>query len=622
MSLKRSLSFLDVFCIASGAMISSGIFILPALAYARVGPAMVVSYLIAGVLALLGILSVAELSTAMPRAGGDYYFVTRSLGPLMGTVAGLLGWFALSLKTAFAIFGIAEVIHLVSGGALPVFGVSAVVCVLFVFLNIWGVDVAAKLEVWLVFALLSLMAVFFIAGAPHVEATNLHPFLAEGADRWTVLATAGFVFVSFGGLLKVASMAEEVKNPKRNMPLAFISSVICITGLYVAMLWVTSGVLPGSELRGSMSPIADAAKSFWGRGGYILITVAAMLAFLTTANAGIMAASRYPLALSRDRLIPPFAGRVGKRQTPTAAVIITGTFILGSLLLDLELLVKAASAVVLAAYVLSNLAVLILRQSRIENYRPSFKVPLYPVLPIFGVIVFSVLVLSMGLATILMSIGFVAVAVVVYLAYGRRHADQQYALLYLLERITNKELSDYSLESELRTVLHERDEVIHDVIDTVFDRAVVLDYDEEVGCERLFYDAGQALAKPLKMEPAEVESLLKEREEESSTVLAPLVAVPHLIVPGDDSFEVLVVRGREGINFPEEGAAVKAAFIIAGSRNKRSLHLKALAAIAHITQHPEFKDRWLSARNEQGMRDILLLSERNRGAPFAADTQR
>ena len=111
---KKGLGFVDVFCIASGAMISSGIFVLPGLAFSLIGPAMVISYLIAGLLALIGVLSVIELATAMPKAGGDYYFLTRSLGPLVGTVSGLLSWFALSLKTAFAIFGLAEVVVRVS----------------------------------------------------------------------------------------------------------------------------------------------------------------------------------------------------------------------------------------------------------------------------------------------------------------------------------------------------------------------------------------------------------------------------------------------------------------------------------------------------------------------------
>ena len=107
--MERKLNFLDVFSIASGAMISSGIFVLPAIAYNHTGSSLFISYLIGGIIALIGILSIAELSSAMPKAGGDYYFISRSFGPLMGTINGFLSWFALSLKSAFAIYGLSGV---------------------------------------------------------------------------------------------------------------------------------------------------------------------------------------------------------------------------------------------------------------------------------------------------------------------------------------------------------------------------------------------------------------------------------------------------------------------------------------------------------------------------------
>lgn len=107
MALKKSLGLYGVYSIASGAMISSGIFILPALAFTMAGPGVVISYLLAGAAAVLGMLNVIELVTAMPKAGGDYYYITRTLGPLAGSVSGLLSWAALSLKGAFAVYGLA-----------------------------------------------------------------------------------------------------------------------------------------------------------------------------------------------------------------------------------------------------------------------------------------------------------------------------------------------------------------------------------------------------------------------------------------------------------------------------------------------------------------------------------
>ncbi|MCK4565373.1 MAG: amino acid permease, partial [Verrucomicrobia bacterium] len=202
--MKKGLGFTDVFCIAAGAMISSGIFVLPGLAFSLVGPAMVVSYLIAGMLALIGVFSVIELATAMPKAGGDYYFLTRSLGPLVGTVSGLLSWFALSLKTAFAVFGLAEVVFLLSGGRVPLFATAAPVTFFFVALNIKGTEAAAKFEVVLVFSLLLLMGGYFALGAPNIQLSHFRPFIVEGGGIRAIFSTAGFVFVSFGGLLKTA----------------------------------------------------------------------------------------------------------------------------------------------------------------------------------------------------------------------------------------------------------------------------------------------------------------------------------------------------------------------------------------------------------------------------------
>ena len=108
--LSKQLNLLHVFCIASGAMISSGIFVLPGLAHAKAGPAVVFSYFLAGLLATAGLLSIAELTTAMPKAGGDYFYISRGLGPATGTIAGLLSWFSLSLKSAFALIGMAVLV--------------------------------------------------------------------------------------------------------------------------------------------------------------------------------------------------------------------------------------------------------------------------------------------------------------------------------------------------------------------------------------------------------------------------------------------------------------------------------------------------------------------------------
>jgi len=609
--MKKGLGFWDVFCIAAGAMISSGIFVLPGLAFSLVGPAMIISYLIAGLLALIGVFSVIELATAMPKAGGDYYFLTRSLGPLVGTVSGLLSWFALSLKTAFAVFGLAEVVFLLSDGRVPLFATAIPVTFFFAFLNIKGTEAAAKFEVVLVFFLLLLMGSYFFLGAPNIHLSHFRPFIVEGGGIGAVLSTSGFVFVSFGGLLKTATIAEEVRNPRKNIPAGFIAATLAITVLYALLLTVTIGVLPPDELSGSFTPIADTARIFSGSIGYIAITAAAVLAFITTANAGIMSASRYPLALGRDNLLPPFTAKVNKQGSPTVAILLTSAVILASLLLDIEKLVKAASAVVISSYILSAAAVLVMRKSKLTNYRPTFHVPFCPWLPIFGIACFSFLIYDMGMAAVEISLGLVVLGLLIYFFYGRKRTNMDYALLHIAEGIMNRNLSSDSLEKELYEIIHDRDQVVHDAFDEILKTADAFDLEPGATPESLLRSISKMLEKELSLSEDEIRAKFIEREEQGSCVLTPFVAIPHIIVEGEKLFKILLVRSREGISF-ETDTSVKAFFVIVGSRDMRSMHLKALAAIAHMVQHAEFETRWTRAKNEVQLKDILLLAERVR----------
>ena len=611
MTKKKGLGFWDVFCIASGAMISSGIFVLPGLAFSLVGPAMIISYLIAGSLALIGVFSVIELATAMPKAGGDYYFLTRSLGPLVGTVSGLLSWFALSLKTAFAVFGLSEVVFLLSEGRIPLFATAVPVTVVFALLNMKGAEAAAKFEVFLVALLFLLLGTYFFIGAPNIQLSHFKPFMVEGGTFATILSTAGFVFVSFGGLLKTATIAEEVRNPRRNIPAGFIAAALAITVLYTLLLVVTVGVLPSEQLSNSFTPIADSARLLAGNWGFWAITLAAVLAFITTANAGIMSASRYPLALGRDKLLPPFTARLNKKGEPVVAIILTSIVILASLLLDIEKLVKAASAVVISSYILSAAAVLVMRKSKLTNYRPTFRVPLCPWLPIFGIVCFSLLIIDMGLAALEISLGLAAFGVMIYFFYGRKRSNMDYALLHVAERIVNRSLSDDSLEKELYEIIHDRDEVVHDAFDDILKTAAAIDLDPGATPESLLDAISQSLEKELSLSEDEIRAKFEERAAQGSCVVTPFVAIPHIVVEGDGLFKILLVRSREGVSF-ETDTSVKAFFVIVGSRDMRNMHLKALAAIAHMVQHPEFEKRWATAKNEVQLKDILLLSERVR----------
>ncbi|MFP4547236.1 MAG: amino acid permease [Fidelibacterota bacterium] len=609
MKLKKEISVLGVFSIATGAMISSGIFILPGLAFSKVGPAVFVSYFIAGLLGLLGILSIIELSTAMPKAGGDFYFINKSLGPLFGTISGFLGWFTLSLKSAFAIFGISEIVFLYTSVSPLI--TSLILCLLFVVMNIIGVKEAAIFQIIMVVGLLALILLYILFSLPKVNFDHFSPFLTGSYND--ILVTAGFVFISFGGLLNIANISEEVVNPKRNIPLGMLASIIVVTILYTIMTFIITGTLSPAAFSQSLTPVADSAQNTIGTVGYIMIIAASMLAFFTTANAGIMSASRYPMALSRDQLLPQKIATINKRyKTPVISIVITGAIIYLSLLLPLEMLVKSASTVILTSYVLSNLSVIILRESRIRNYQPSFKTPLYPWIQIFSIIIFVFFIIDLGLASIEISISILIISFVIYLFYGRKNKNREYALLHVMKRITDSRLMDNLLEDELRDVIVNRDNIEQDNFDNLIKKAKIIDIDEPLDYKGLIKKVAKDIAQNISMEEDEIISRFIKRQEESSTAISGFLAIPHIIIEGKNKLFLIIIRSKKGIRFSDKEDRVKAIFLLGGTQEKRILHLKTIAAIASLVGTKDFQEKWLAIDDFIELKNLMILNERKR----------
>lgn len=608
--LKKELGLLDIFCVASGAMISSGIFILPGIASTRVGPALFVSYIIASFLAIPALLSKAELATAMPKAGGDYFFITRSMGPSVGTIGGTASWFSLSLKSAFALVGMGAYTALVID--IPIKIVAVGCCVFFVLLNIKGVKEAGLFQRVLVFGLFAILLFYIFNGFPHIEIKRFIPFTPFG--KGAVFSTAGLIFISYGGLTKIASLAEEVKNPGRNIPLGMIASLIVVGIIYAMIAFVTVGLLDHELLGGSLTPLSDAAKGFMGIGGGIAMAIAAILAFISTANAGIMAASRYPIAMARDKIMPSFFMGINRRfGTPQVAIIFTGIFIIIAILsLDLYLLVKVASTFLILLYIFINLSVVIMRESKIQNYQPKFRCPLYPWMQIAGVLSGIFLLFEMGFTTYLITVIFIMAGLVWYFIYVRPHVKREFALIHVIERITAKELTTNYLETELKEILRERDEIVADRFDRLITNCKILDLEKSLGIEEFFKKVADSLSGELDNPSDNIYKNLMQREEESSTVIRPGLAIPHIVVEGKGHFGILLARCKEGIKFSKAQLPVHVIFVLTGTKDERNFHLRALAAIAEIAQQKNFDKRWLNARNIEELRDIVLLAERKR----------
>ncbi len=425
--LERRLELGPVVAISLGTMLGSGLFVLPGLAAGITGPSMWLAYLLAGLSVLPATLCKAELSTAMPTSGGTYIYIERAFGPLAGTFAGIGVWVPLLLKSAFALIGVSWYLQEVL--PMPAKQTALIALAMIVALNIVGVRKAARLQLWLVVLAVIGLVLLAIAGDGDVDPALMEPAFSNGMTG-VVQATA-VVYVSYAGVTGIAAVAEEIKNPNRNLPLAMILSLTIATVLYVGISWLLARTidsnLPFEEggLIGDYHPLFSLAERLAGPTAGIAMAILGTLTMVAMANGGLMASSRFPFAMSRDRLVPPWLGRVSSRfGTPTVCILATGGVMAAAIIfLDVPRIAKLASAFKILVFVGVCLTVLVLRESSPQWYRPTYRSPLYPALPLIGIAIGVGLLALMGLIGLATIVGLCVPSTLLWVSYGRRHAN-------------------------------------------------------------------------------------------------------------------------------------------------------------------------------------------------------
>ncbi len=605
--LERGLKLIDIFSISTGAMVSAGIFILPGIAYSKCGPSVILAYFLAGLLSIPGVFSIAELVTAMPKAGGGYFFVTRSLGAGVGTVAGVLSWLSLIFKTTFALVGLSTYLILIISINPHIIGI--IVCVIFLLINYFGVKKAGRIQVILVSILFLILIFYILYGLKHINVNFYAPFVKGNFQN--IFSTAGFIFVSYGGLLKVASLAEEVEDSKK-LPKGMLLAMGIICVVYTLLVFVTVGLIPGNKLMSSITPISDGGAVILGEKGKILLSIAAIIGFVSAANVGIMSASRYPYALSKDKMFPEIFSVVSKRfKTPYLSILATGVLIILSLFLKLDILVEVASTSLILTYILANISVIIMRESKLINYNPQFKAYFYPYLQIAGILIYIFLIFEIGHEALFATLIFVLASIVIYFFYGRKRKQKEFALLHVVERILNRKITGVRLEKELRKILLERDSIKEDRFDKLVKKSLTLDISEKIDYKELYKMVSRKLAKRINLSEEEIFKLLMDKEDRYSSVLGNNLAIPHIIINGENIFDMVLVRAKEGVEFPD-GKLINVIFILIGTLDERHFHLQALSAIAQVINDKHFLERWLNGKDEKVLKDIVLLSKRER----------
>lgn len=418
--LQRTLSLPGAIAVSIGGMLS-GIFVLPGLAVGITGSSVWLAFLVAALCILPAVLSKSELATSMPKSGGTYVYIERAFGPLFGTISGLGLWLSLLLKSAFSLVGLSAYLYvLIEVDSSLTKSIALFSLLLILLLNIFGVKKVEKTQLLIVsISVLSLVGLIFF-GFGSFDSALTEPVFSKESSGF--ISAVAFLYISYAGVTKVAAVAGEIKNPEVNLPKTMLISLFLITVVYVLVAIVLVGNVEASLLVNDIKPIYTLSQTLGGDAFGYAAGIVGVLTLLSMANSGVLASSRFPFAMARDKMLPDFLGSVSaKFMTPVYSIIVTAFIIgLAIIYLDVEKIAKLASAFKVLMFISVNLAVIVLRETNAQWYNPSYKSPFYPYVQIFGVISGVVLLAYLGLLPLLSVLGVFVFGFITFLFYGRK----------------------------------------------------------------------------------------------------------------------------------------------------------------------------------------------------------
>ncbi len=454
--LRKDLSAWDLTFFGVGVIIGTGIFVLTGeQAHVNAGPAIVLSFLLAGITCGLAALCYAEFASTVPVAGSAYTFSYATLGEL---VAWIIGWdlvLELALGAAVVARGWSAYLQslfdlppwMAGDEAQPDFGAVILVLALTA-LAILGTKLSGKVTGVLVIVKVAVVLFVVVAGLFFVNFANYSPFIppsqpaeaASGADTtllqgifgieptafgvYGIIAAASVVFFAYIGFDIVATTAEETKNPQRDVPRGILGSLVICTVLYMAVSFVITGMLPYEDERmNTAAPLAEAFSANGQEWASKLISLGAVAGLTTVVLVLLLGQSRVLFAMCRDGLLPTGLARVHPRYgTPWKITLVTGVFVaVLAGVVPLSELSKLVSIGTLFAFVLVSAGVLILRRTRPDLDRP-FRVPWVPFVPILSILACAWLMVNLSVETWVRFVVWMLIGVVIYFVYGRRHA--------------------------------------------------------------------------------------------------------------------------------------------------------------------------------------------------------
>lgn len=424
--LARDLGFGAALSVGVGTMIGAGIFVLPGIVAGKAGPAVLLSFAICGLVSVLIALCMAELSTGMPYAGGGYLFMVRAFGPLIGTIMGWSLWLSLVFASAFYMTGFGYYVSDALDTSPTM--IALAVTLLLGLLNFIGAKKTGRTQTIIVGMLLFVLVTFVVRAIFAVEPEKLRPFVPPEIGFSGVLITLPILFITFMGFAEISAISEEIRNPKRNLPLALVGSVVIVTVIYCAVVFCMLGLRqyndPGMA---NETVLMDLARQLMGQGGYILVLIGGILATVSSANASVLAASRVSFAMGRDQLMPDWLNQIHSRfRTPYRSIAMTGGLTMLLLVLfgrHLELLAEVAGFLSLVLYSLIALACIIMRYAKLDWYKPSFRIPGYPLVPILGLLGCIFVIINTSRISLIIGNMIIASSFIWYLIFLRKRTQ-------------------------------------------------------------------------------------------------------------------------------------------------------------------------------------------------------
>ena len=359
-SLKRELGLWDAVAIGIAAMVGAGIFVVSGIGAKMAGAGVIFAFLIAGVVALLSALSSAELGAAIPREGGTYEYARRLVSHKIGFYTGWLFVSSKLLESATVALAFGAYASFFLNADAKMLAVLAVVASTAV--NVWGIRASTEANKIMALIKLAVLAAFALFGASTVKTANFQPLAPSGVEG--ILAASAIVFFAYTGYARIATLGEEIKNPRKTIPKAILASMAITAFVYIAVISVAIGLVGAKAFAESASPIAAAASSLGLPWLVLLVGLGAAVATVSVLLGDLLASSRTAFAMARNGDLPAFLSQL-KNKNPENSVIAAGAAVLALTLAGSLLQIAAfTSLTILLYYAVTNWSALKLPAAR------------------------------------------------------------------------------------------------------------------------------------------------------------------------------------------------------------------------------------------------------------------